>query len=242
MLAIHMFYLSLSNKELHQKTIAAAATEKNATVALLEFLQEVERRRLYAERGYPSLWMYVHRELHYSEAQTSERVGAMRLMARLPQVRERLEADQLSLTTAAKLASFAKKEKLAAEKTLELLHRIENKPKREVEKILFAEQAIPTARPDSIRQASVDVTRISFDADEEFMELFTRLKDLQADQTLPMQVVLKKAIKEYVGKRIVKPKAAMADENSQRTASSPAEVKPVQPKKPSRYVPTAVKK
>ena len=129
-----MIYLSLSNEELHQKTIESARTEKNATLALLEYLHEIDRRRLYAERGFPSLWMYVHRELSYSEAQTSERVAAMRLMMRVPEVKVCLEGNKLSLTTAAKLASFAKREKFTQEKTVELLQKIAGQPKREVEK------------------------------------------------------------------------------------------------------------
>ena len=70
----------LSNQELHQQTLTAAQTEKNATLELLKYLREVEMRRLFAERGYSSLFEYIVKALHYSEAAASERVAAMRLV------------------------------------------------------------------------------------------------------------------------------------------------------------------
>ena len=218
MLTVNMHLSSLSNLDLHRKTVIAAETEKFSTLDLLEYLQEVDHRRLYAERGYESLWMYVHRELGYSEAQTSERVGAMRLIAKVPEVKNELKENKLSLTTAAKLASFSKKEKLVPEKIIELLHQISDQPKRVVEKILFANQEFPEARPDFIKRIGIESSRISFDVDEEFALMLTRLKKLQNDSTLTLQALFKKTMGEYILKREIKPK-------QQRIASRPADVK-----------------
>ena len=51
-----MNFNSLSNSVLHEETISAAKSEKAATLRLLEFLAEVDFRRLYCERGYSSLF------------------------------------------------------------------------------------------------------------------------------------------------------------------------------------------
>src|SRR5262249_5933173 len=96
----------LSNNELHQQTLQAAQTEQHATLALLHYLQEVESRKLFAIRGYSSLFEYIVKALHYSEAAASERLAAMRLLKGLPEVEAKLVSGELTLTTAAKIQHF----------------------------------------------------------------------------------------------------------------------------------------
>ena len=88
---------SVTDHTLHSNTMAAASSEKSATLVLLEYLAEVDRRRLYATFAYSSLWEYVHKALGYSEGQASERVGAMRVMVKVPEVREQLEEMEIKL-------------------------------------------------------------------------------------------------------------------------------------------------
>ncbi len=96
----------LSDDSLWLETKTAAQKEKAETVKLLHYLHEVERRRLYAKHGHSSLFTYVHRELGYSEAETSLRIGAMRLIFSVPEAKFAIESEALSLTTAYKLQSF----------------------------------------------------------------------------------------------------------------------------------------
>jgi hypothetical protein len=110
---------SLSNEALHAETLSAARDEKRATLVLLEFLAEVDARHLYSERGYSSLFEYVHRELGYSESQASERVSAMRLMRKFPHVKVKIEQHALTLTSAARFASFVRNETPAPGKVSE---------------------------------------------------------------------------------------------------------------------------
>jgi hypothetical protein len=42
----------VSNDNLHTLTLNAAKSEKSATLLLLEHLAEIDRRRLYAEKGF----------------------------------------------------------------------------------------------------------------------------------------------------------------------------------------------
>ena len=51
----------ISDDELHVRTLTASANEKQATLVLLEHLTEVDHRRLFALRGYSSLWEYAHK-------------------------------------------------------------------------------------------------------------------------------------------------------------------------------------
>ena len=94
---------SLSDSELWTSTYDAAQKEKASTLILLEHLHEVQHRRLFATRGFGSLFQYVVTELGYSEAQASERIGAMRLVNQISEVKEKIQTGKLSLTTAAKI-------------------------------------------------------------------------------------------------------------------------------------------
>ena len=235
MIVMHMNFSSLSNQDLHLKTIEASRIEKQATLTLLEYLHEVDCRRLHAERGYSSLWMYVHKELGYSEAQTSERVGAMRLMNKIPEVKQSIIENKLTLTSVAKLASFVRKEKIDEKKVVELLAQVEQKSSREVERVLLSEQKVPGAKPDLVKMSGLELSRISFDVDEEFMILLERMKELQSDPGLSLQEVFKKTMKEYIKKREIKMEKREKCLNvPQHTASRAPEVK-------SRFIPLAVK-
>src|SRR5688500_1434826 len=123
---------SLTDEVLFDETLKAAAFEKQATLRLLEYLAEVEERLLHLARGNSSLWEFVHKALGYSESQASERVSAMRLMREVPEVKEMLKEEKLTLTSTSKLAMFVKREECSKERTLELLEKITEKPTREV--------------------------------------------------------------------------------------------------------------
>src|SRR6185436_5056705 len=108
----------LNNQQLHQQTLSAAQTEKQATLELLKYLREVESRRLFAQRGYSSLFEYIVKALQYSEAAASERVAAMRLLKELPEAESKLVSGELTLTSAAKIHHFIRTEEKIEGKTL----------------------------------------------------------------------------------------------------------------------------
>ncbi len=56
----------LSSEELLARTKNLVAEERRATLALIEHLQEIEARRIYAELGYASLWEFATRYLGLS--------------------------------------------------------------------------------------------------------------------------------------------------------------------------------
>src|SRR3989338_2439839 len=138
---------STSDNLLHSNPMAAASNEKIATLVLLEYLAEVDRRRLYAARAYSSLWEYVHKALGYSEAQASERVGAVRVMVKVPEILEQLARGKLTLTSTAKLAAHARRENLQPSETASLLDQISGKSSREVERVLLSVASSPQ-KPD----------------------------------------------------------------------------------------------
>jgi hypothetical protein len=194
----------VSDDELHRLTERAAQSEQAATLCLLEHLNEVERRRLYAKRAFPSLFEYV-RSLGYSEGQSSERVNAARLIRELPQVKEKLEMKTLSLTTASQLQRFFRAEKKAVHETqvradkLKLIEECENKSKREIERLLVSKSenwGRAYALTESRRWVSATRMELKFQISTEVEQLLTRVQELKGIQSL--EQTFSEALKLYV--------------------------------------------
>jgi hypothetical protein len=145
----------LSDSELLVSTQNLVQEERRLTTEVLWHIREVEKRRLFASRGYSSLFEYVVHELGYSEAAASRRINSMRLLKEIPQIEESLKSGSLNLSTVSAVRSFVSKEQknegkiYSSEAKLELLQSLENKSRRECEKILMGispESALPQER------------------------------------------------------------------------------------------------
>ena len=66
-------------------------------------------------------------------------------MVRVPEVREQIEQNRLSLTAASKLATHVRREKIDPSQTAELLGEIQGKPTREVEWVLASHATEPVS-------------------------------------------------------------------------------------------------
>ena len=96
-------------------TSVLVKTERVTTTAILHHLQEIERRRLYAARGFSSLFAYVVNSLGYSEASAQRRISSMRLLKSLePQaaleVEAKVQKGSLSLSVLAQAQTFFREE------------------------------------------------------------------------------------------------------------------------------------
>ncbi len=208
----------ISNDDLHKEVFKAAQTEKRATVVLLDFLHEVDRRQLYLERGYGSLFSYVKDYLGYSEHQSVERVSAMRLVFRVTEVKEALHLGKLNLTTVALLASHVRKHKLSAKQTAALVPTVEGKSKREIEKILEPEKRS---------------RRIEIELDEECEALFERFRELEGNPGLTASECFKMTLKRTVAAKEKKLGSPPPDHEAAQQSSSQ---NPEQVANSSRYV------
>jgi hypothetical protein len=97
---------SLSNETLLSNTKSLVAEERRLTTAVLWSLHEIQRRRLYAERGYGSLFEYAVKELAYSEAAAGRRIAAMRLLVEVPEIEPALKDGSVNLSTLSTIQTF----------------------------------------------------------------------------------------------------------------------------------------
>jgi 5-methylcytosine-specific restriction endonuclease McrA len=94
---------SLDSTALSRRLGELAGHERQVQLDFLLHLDEFDRRRAWAEAGYPSLWEYLLRVLHLREGAAGRRIAAMRVLRRFPVLGDALRDGRLSMSTAALL-------------------------------------------------------------------------------------------------------------------------------------------
>jgi 5-methylcytosine-specific restriction endonuclease McrA len=186
---------NLSDAELLKLTLCAAKTEKEATLALLDYLVEVDARRLYATvNGCSSLFDYLVKVLGFSHPGASERVNRVRLIRAVPPVKEHLETGRLTLTSAAQIQRFVNAEQkvhpkgksVTSQEKQKVIEACLGKSKREVDKTLFEKHSEPARMlvQEKVRLVTATRSEIKFTVDESTLEKLQQLKDLIGNQSL----------------------------------------------------------
>ena len=132
----------LTDQALLAETRLLVEKEREVLTEVLHHLKEIERRRLFSDLKYSSLFDYAVHELKYSEAQAVRRISAMRLLRDLPQIEIQITDGSLSLTNLNLAQSLFLKAKQKGQaygltQKEEVLKTLENKSTREAQKIVF---------------------------------------------------------------------------------------------------------
>ncbi|MBL6991510.1 MAG: HNH endonuclease [Bacteriovoracaceae bacterium] len=123
----------LNDKQLLVNTISLVKNERAISVKVLDHLAEIERRKLYCDLKYSSLFSYCQGELGFSEQEAYRRIDAMRLAKVMPEVKKILENGNLSLTNANMISSLFKKSKLDDDKKLQIVQKVKGMTKKQCE-------------------------------------------------------------------------------------------------------------
>ncbi len=88
----------LSNLELDSKLKTLAQRERNLLHEVLLHIHEADRRRLYLQMVYPSLFEYLTKGCRFSRTSAQRRIDAARLIAAVPEVAEKIKTGEISLS------------------------------------------------------------------------------------------------------------------------------------------------
>jgi 5-methylcytosine-specific restriction endonuclease McrA len=143
---------SLSDQQLLSRVDDIVAKDRKLTLDLLIHLREVERRRLYLELGYSSMFVYCTARLKYSEPSAVRRIAAARCLAEFPRLLPLLESGEVNPTTVSMIAKHIKPENADA-----VLDAITGKSTREVERFVAALQPLSVIPADRVRPIVVPV-------------------------------------------------------------------------------------
>ena len=175
----------LNDKKLLNDTMDLVKKERKTTSEILEHLEEIERRRLFCDLKYSSLFEYCTKELKYSEAQAYRRIDAMRLGKRIPKVKEGISQGELTLTNVNLLSDLFKKTDIKDKKRQEkIVLQMSNTSKVECErkiKSIKKQEGIKDTVKKEIRQKDgEDKIRLHISMNKKTMGKINKLKGLLA--------------------------------------------------------------
>lgn len=197
---------SLSESKVIQGLERHVFAEQAETAQVVRHLAEVERRKLYAELGYASSFLYLTKACGYHAASAMRRIHAARAAVKVPEVLDCLKSGDLTLSSASLIAGVMKDENGKA-----LLETFKGKTAREAEEIATAMRPVPVKQikekivPIAVATEQVPTpslfapaedkkeensdyfrrgssaekrTQISFSVDDDFMTLLNRAKEI----------------------------------------------------------------
>jgi len=167
---------NLSDSALVAELRGLVARERSLLTEVLQYLLEVEVRKLYLARGFSSLFAFCTEELGYSEPEAQLRIQSMRLLKAVPEVEAKLESGELSMSVAAQIQGAARREKLPKERVRGLVEELSGASKREAERVL-ASHFPGTARPEKLKPLAEDLVEIRFTVSREVVEEVNELLD-----------------------------------------------------------------
>ncbi|MEZ0393218.1 MAG: HNH endonuclease [Pseudobdellovibrionaceae bacterium] len=180
---------SINDPTLIERTEKLVRQERELLTTVLHHLREIDRRRLYSALGYKSLLDFAVRRLGYPEDQAYRRISAMKLLKEIPQIEEKINAGEISLTHIGLAQSLFRQEKKINQKEmsqtqkLSVLNQIANKPVREAERITLSLSTAPElVKPDRVNPLSADRIEVKFTARVGVQEKMERLKGWLAHQ------------------------------------------------------------
>jgi len=169
----------LTDKTLLNDTKFLVGKEREFLTKILHHLKEIDKRKLYSDLGYSSLFDYCVRDLGYSEGNAQRRIQACRLLASIPDLDLKIENGELSLSNISLAATFFRQndiENLSDKKII--LDQLENLSKKEGEKMLFAIFGEEVKEKGSHRRISSEKIKLSLVLSETTFEKCEKLKSL----------------------------------------------------------------
>ena len=189
----------LSDSELVSRLQILSGKEREVTLKILQYLIEMERRELFKELGYSSLFEYCTQKLHYSEGSAFRRIAAARCLKTCPELGELLLKGEVSLCTIATARDKLLKKEAPVSS-------IVGKSKREVER-LFAESSIrprEVVKPVVVKESQEEERyALKFSVSKEVYEQFEEARSKLSHslgKDLSLEAVFSKLLTRYLKK------------------------------------------
>jgi len=178
---------SITDTVLIEKTQNLVCEERELLTNVLHHLREIDRRRLFSSLGYKSLFDFTVKHLGYPEDQAYRRISAMKLLKEIPEIEDKINAGEISLTHIGLAQTLFRQEKKIRQKEmshkqkLSVLEQIAKKPVREAERITLSLSSAPeTMKPDRVKTISENKIEMKFTASIELQEKVEKLRGMLA--------------------------------------------------------------
>ena len=183
----------LSNQDLFSRLKTLRSEENRAVADIVLYLAEVDKRGIYRDAGFSSLFAFCTERLGYSEAGAGRRVRAARCLAKSPEIYSQLKNGTITLCSLSEVAPV-----FTSENQELVLAAIQGVSKREAQAIAQSFGAPRPAKRSTIRAKKVLVTppveefkggeatppvteprySFSFEVSQEVMDLYAEAREL----------------------------------------------------------------
>jgi 5-methylcytosine-specific restriction endonuclease McrA len=175
----------MTNQELEVKLKSLTREERRITNEILHLIGLADERRLYLERGYPSLFEWL-RSYGYSEGAANRRIQAARVLRAVPEVSRKLADGEVNLTTLAKAQSVmraqekATGQRLSAQDKAAAIAEIEGKSTEQAERALLSlfPEAASQIRHERTTVVDQNTVRLAINLSHETIADLQKIKDL----------------------------------------------------------------
>jgi hypothetical protein len=163
----------IPSDDLRTRLGALLSEERRVVVDFILHLVELERRRLYAELGYATLFDYCTRELGLLKGAAYRRVTGARLLKRFPQIEQYLRDGRLCLTRLTLL-----KDVLNPKNVEQVLEAASRRSKEDIESLVveLKPELAPMSVPDRVTPLGGGTYRLEMTVGEEFMKELTEVR------------------------------------------------------------------
>ncbi len=181
----------IANENLLSDLKCFVKEERKLLTKILNYIQEVENRKLHIKMSYSSIYAFCTEYLGYTPNEAMTRIQTMRLAKSVPEVIQQLESGEISLTVAANVQGhLARENKIKKSKgemwpanqtAKNIVESVKNKTVRQSEKILF--EIFPSHsefRPDRSKIVSSRTVRLEMNLSFETFELLKAVQSLRS--------------------------------------------------------------
>lgn len=191
----------LSGHDVHQSLMTLVQREKKITSEVVEHIAEVDRRRLYLEHGFTSLFQYLS-SLGYSPASAQRRIDAARLHQQVP-VCEAIQTGELNLTQISILAQGLRRKKVDAHEKSKIVDSIKNRDIRKTEVLVNQLLSIEPLAHDKKHFQKDESVRVEMTLTKEQWHLIQRVKEVtsHSDPNPNLASVIERLAVEFLKRR-----------------------------------------
>lgn len=176
----------LNDDKLIENFAQLIKVERKITHKVLQYIAEIDRRRLYLNFAYSSLFDFLCKHHAYSPAAAMRRIDGARLLQEVPELAEKIESGSINLTQASHIQSAARisyKEnliKVNTEQKRELIEKIQNINQSDTQSTLAKELALSHSSFEKKRTHRDQSVTLNLNFSKNEIDLMERAKNLNS--------------------------------------------------------------
>lgn len=196
----------LNNNQLEDGFGELVKRERQITREVVEYIREIVRRRIFLDRGFPSVYAYLIEKYGYSRTAAARRISAAKMLHAVPEVKDKISDGQVNLSTLNQLSRVIQQnekktgQKMSAAAKRDLLTKIEGKTCEQTERILA--ELFPEAQPKrgSLKAINASESRLNIVLSKQATEDLKRIRELLSHSHHDASIgeLVERALREFV--------------------------------------------